>query len=136
MATGRWHFRDGAGRWQGNFYSTIAFADTIFSVVRTRDVRSATRGYLSLVTAFTMTMSIAQSRRPFRASAHGCLSGTRGTLVNLVSDVSIEEPAYPRRRLTSDHFSSELRRDLLAEVFPWGDHPAPEFRRIVDNFFA
>lgn len=56
--------------------------------------------------------------------------------LNLINGVSIEEPAYPRRKIDLRPFLIGAASRPLAEVFPWGDHPTPEFRRIVESFFS
>jgi hypothetical protein len=60
---------------------------------------------------------------------------TRNPL-QLVSDVSIESPGYPRLKIDLRPFLIGAASRPLAEVFPRNEHPTPEFRRIVESFFS
>ncbi len=56
--------------------------------------------------------------------------------LKLVSNVSIEEPAFPRKKIDLRPYLVGAASRPLSEVFPWAEHPTPEFRRICESFFA
>jgi hypothetical protein len=56
--------------------------------------------------------------------------------LKLLANVGIEEQSYPRRTIDLRPFLIGAASRPLAEVFPWGEHPTPEFSRIVESVFG
>jgi hypothetical protein len=56
--------------------------------------------------------------------------------LELLKNVSIAEPAFPKRTIDLRPYLCGAASRPLSDVFPWGEHPTPEYKRIVASFFV